>query len=170
MSTAFVGEVRLVGFNFAPIDWALCNGQSLSIAEYQALFSLIGTTYGGDGQSNFAVPNLQGRLTVHQGSNGANSYIVGQAAGAETVTLTVQNYPNHTHNFMVSSDPGASSNPTNATLAAGVEVYTDKNPNRPMNGAMIGISAGGSQPHGNMQPYLVMNWVIALNGIWPPRG
>jgi microcystin-dependent protein len=169
MSTAFVGEVRAIGFNFAPIDWMLCNGQTVPISGYDTLYALIGTTYGGDGQSNFNLPNLQGRLTVHQGSSGASNYIIGQSGGVESVTLTVQNYPAHSHNFMVSGDNANTSDPKNATLASGKQVFSDKAPSHGMSGAMIGSSGGGALPHDNMQPYLALNWVIAMNGIFPNR-
>ena len=169
MSTAFVGEVRAIGFSYAPIDWMFCNGQTVSISTYEALYALIGTTYGGDGQQSFSLPNLQGRLTVHQGSSGGSNYIIGETAGTESVTLTVQQTPAHSHNIMVSPDTANSSDPKNLTLAAGKQVYTDKPPNKVMNGAMIGVASGSALPHTNMQPFIALNWVISMQGIFPTR-
>ena len=169
MSDSYVGEVRLVGFNYAPLDWAFCNGALLPISQYNILFNLIGTTYGGDGQTNFQLPNLQGRIPIHQGSNGVTTYTIGQVGGAEKVTIAQAQYPTHTHNLMASANPANSSTAGNSTVAQGPTAYTTQSPpTTPMNALMVG-SSGGSQPHDNMQPYQVLNWVISLQGIYPPQ-
>ncbi|MGA2742625.1 MAG: tail fiber protein [Bryobacteraceae bacterium] len=171
MSTAYVGEVRLVGFNFAPVGWALCNGQLVSISAYNALFNLIGTTYGGDGQNTFALPNLQGRIPVHQGSvSGGANYIIGQVGGLESVPLTLSQYPVHSHALMASSNPGNGNNPGSQTVGSGLKVYLNETPATGMNASMVGQSGGGSQPHDNLQPYQVLNWIISLYGVYPIQG
>lgn len=167
MSDFYVGEVRLVGFNFAPVGWSFCNGAVLSIAENSTLFNLIGTTYGGNGQTNFQLPNLQGRIPIHVGSNGTSTYVLGQSGGVEMVTLAIGQYPSHTHNLVVSSNQAGSSTAGNATLGTGPSAYTTLAPTAPMNAAMVGPS-GNSGPHENRQPYQVLNWIIALTGIYPP--
>lgn len=169
MSESFVGEVRLVGFNFAPQGWNLCNGQLLSIAENSTLYSLVGTTYGGDGQTTFGLPNLQGRVPIHQGSFGGQSYVMGQAAGAETVTLTAGSYPSHSHVFSASANTaGSGTAPANNAAGAGQKIYESGTPEAAMNGSMIG-SSGQGLPHENMQPYLALNWIISLYGVYPSR-
>jgi microcystin-dependent protein len=171
MSTSYVGEVRLVGFNFAPVGWALCNGQLVPISENSTLFNLIGTTYGGDGQSTFALPNLQGRIPVHQGTlAGGSSYVIGQPGGVEAVTLTPSQYPIHNHSLLGSSNNGSGNNPANNAVGSGLKVYINENPATPMNQSMLGLSGGGSQPHDNLQPYQVLNWIISLYGIYPSQG
>jgi len=169
MSTAYVGEVRLVGFNFAPVGWALCNGQLISISQNTTLFNLIGTTYGGDGQSTFALPNLQGRVPIHQGSSGGSNYAIGQTGGLETVTLNVSQYPSHNHALLSSSNSGGVNNPANDTVGSGLKAYSAAPPATPMNSAMLGI-AGGGQPHDNLQPFLALNWIISLFGVYPSQG
>jgi microcystin-dependent protein len=170
MSDYYVGEVRLVGFNFAPLDWAICNGQQMSISGNPTLFNLIGTTYGGDGQTYFNIPNLQGRIPIHQGSNGVSTYVPGQIGGVETVTLSIAQYPAHNHSLLGSSNPSSTSNPANNTVGSGLTAYTSEAPETAMNGAMVGSSGGGNQPHQNLQPFLVLNWIIALFGIYPSQG
>lgn len=170
MSQPFVGEVRLVGFNFAPVGWSSCQGQLVSISENDTLFNLIGTTYGGDGQSTFAMPDLQGRLPIHQGNNGVSSYVMGEVGGVENVTLTLNQYANHTHALIASSNSTSGlSNPTNAVVGTGLTAYGNKTPTAPMSTAMVGVSTGGNQPHDNMQPYLTLNWIISLFGIYPSQ-
>jgi microcystin-dependent protein len=171
MSQSYIGEVRLVGFNFAPVGWAICNGQLIPIAENNALFNLIGTTYGGDGQSTFGVPNLQGRIPIHQGTlaGGAN-YVIGQTGGVETVPLGVTQYPSHNHALLGSSNSGNVNNPSNQTVGSGLKVYQNEAPATPMNTSMVGPSGGASQPHENRQPYQVLNWIISLYGIYPTQG
>jgi len=170
MSTSYVGEVRLVGFNFAPVGWAICAGQLVSISENSTLFNLIGTTYGGDGQSTFALPNLQGRIPIHQGSSGASNYVIGQTGGLETVTLTTSQYPVHNHILLGSSNSGGVNNPANQTVGSGLKVYLNENPTTAMNTSMVGLSGGGNQPHDNLQSYQVLNWIISLYGIYPSQG
>ena len=172
MSDPFVGEVRLVGFNFAPLNWSQCNGATIAISENDTLFSLIGTTYGGDGQNTFNLPNLQGRTPVHQGtSNLGSSYVIGEVAGVESVTLTSGTYPNHSHSLLASGNQGGANSPGSNVLGQVSSAYSNQTPSNAalMNGAVLGNSAGGSQPHDNLQPYLVLTWVIALFGIYPSR-
>jgi microcystin-dependent protein len=169
MSQAFIGEVRLVGFNFAPVGWAVCNGAQQSIAENSTLFNLIGTTYGGDGQQTFNLPDLQGRFPLHQGSNGVSTYVIGQKGGVESVTVGISQFPGHTHPLQGSTANAGTNIPTNNTLAGNVSAYTTTAPVNAMNNAMIGFSGGGSQPHNNLQPFLVLNWVISLFGVYPSQ-
>ena len=170
MSDSYVGEVRLVGFNFPPYGWAVCNGALLAISQYNVLYAVIGTTYGGDGQTNFQLPNLQGRIPIHQGSNGVTTYTIGQAGGAEKVTVALAQYPTHTHNLMVSANAANSSTAGNSVLAQGPTAYTTQSPpTTAMNALMVGSSGGGNLPHDNLQPFQVLNWVISLEGIFPPQ-
>lgn len=167
MSEPFIGQLMLVGFNFAPRGWAFCDGSLLSIAQNTALFSLLGTTYGGNGQTTFGLPDLRGRAAIGFGQGpGLSNYSQGQTAGTETVTLIPTQMPQHTHgaNCFV-GDPGGNS-PSNAFLANG-DIY-NATANGVMNPGMI-TPAGGSQPHDNLPPYLVLNWIIALEGIFPSR-
>jgi len=169
MSQPFVGEVRAVGFTFAPVGWATCNGVLQSIAENSTLFNLIGTTYGGDGQQTFALPDLQGRIPIHQGSNGVSNYVIGEKAGVETVTITLNQFPTHTHSLLGSSANASSNLPGNNTLGSDASAYTNAAPSVAMNNAMIGFSGGGNQPHENLQPFVVLNWIISLFGIYPSQ-
>jgi microcystin-dependent protein len=169
MSTPYIGEVRLVGFNFPPVDWATCNGALQSISENSTLFNLIGTTYGGDGQQTFALPNLQSRIPIHQGSNGVSTYIMGQQGGLETVTVNVNQFPSHTHSLLASSANAPNNLPDNNVLGGGVTAYSAGTPTEVLNNATIGYSGGGSQPHNNLQPFLVLNWIIALYGVYPSQ-
>jgi microcystin-dependent protein len=167
----YIGEVRLVGFNFAPVDWALCNGQQLSISENSTLYTLIGTTYGGDGVNTFNLPNLQGRTPVHQGTNGSNTYVIGQLGGAENVTVLANQYPAHTHTLSASSNTsGGVNNPNGNVLGELANVYSATAPNGTMGSSTLSPAAGGNQPHNNLQPFLAMNWIIALYGIYPSQG
>jgi microcystin-dependent protein len=171
MSEPFVGEIRMFGFNFAPQGWALCNGQLLPINQNQALFSLLGTTYGGDGRTTFALPNMQSRVPVCQGQGpGLSSYAEGQAGGTETVTLAATQMPGHTHPVKASSSAAASGQPEGRALARSAShIYTAKpDTSTVMNADMLG-DAGDGQPHNNIQPYLAVNFCIALNGIFPSR-
>jgi microcystin-dependent protein len=171
MSEPFVGEIRMFGFGFAPQGWALCNGQLLPISQNTALFSLLGTTYGGDGRTTFALPNMQSRVPVCQGQGpGLSSYVEGQAGGAETVTLAAAQMPGHTHPVKASSSAAGSDQPGGRALARSAShIYTaEPDTSTVMNADMLG-GAGGSQPHGNIQPYLAVNFCIALTGIFPPR-
>ena len=167
MAQPYVGEIRMFAGNFAPVGWALCQGQLLPISENEVLFQLIGTTYGGDGQSTFALPNLQSRVPIHQGSG----FFIGQSAGQETVTLTTNQIPSHSHAPQAGSAAGSSNSPAGNVFAAapsGVNWYSSAAPSVPMSPSMVG-SAGGSQPHDNMIPFLVINFIISLFGIFPTQ-
>jgi microcystin-dependent protein len=175
----FPGEIRMVGWNFVANGWALCNGQLMPINQYSALFSLLGTTYGGNGTTTFALPNLQGRVPIHQGTGvGLSPYTIGQSSGSENITLLPTQMPIHNHLMGVSNLPGAVSDPTNAILAQGnsgagrspvpVSDYVSTAATGTLAPTAI-ASSGGSQPHSNIQPYLCINFIIALNGIFPSR-
>jgi microcystin-dependent protein len=170
MSQPYVGECRLVGFNFAPAGWSICNGQTLQISQFDALFNLIGTTYGGDGQTTFVLPNLQSRVPVHPGSGMAFS----QVGGVETVTLSAQQIPAHNHPLMATNSPAATAQVQGSVLAtaanSGSPVYNaiSPAPSAAMNPNAV-TQTGGSQPHNNLQPYLALNWIISLFGIFPSR-
>ncbi len=169
MSTPYVGEIRMGGWSFAPAGWALCQGQLLSIADNDILFTLIGTTYGGDGMNTFALPDLRGRVPVHQGGG----YVLGQQAGQEQVTIIGPQSPAHSHPFNASLSSGAQRSPAGnvpAALEGAASVYVQQPPTAPMAGASIGASPGGSQPHDNMQPYLGLSFIISLYGVYPSQG
>jgi microcystin-dependent protein len=170
MANNFVGEIRMFAGSFAPAGWAFCNGQLLPISENEILFNLIGTTYGGDGQSNFAVPDLQCRIPLHMGTaSSGTTYQIAQNGGTESVTLSTNQIPNHNHPFMASAATPSTSNPSNAYLAssASVPIY---NTNTPV-GAMLPASGpgGGAQPHDNMMPFLAVSFIISLFGIFPSQ-
>ncbi len=157
--------------NFAPAGWALCNGQLLPISEYEVLFQLIGTTYGGDGEQSFGVPNLQGRVPIHMGQGtGLSSYIIGEQAGAEQVSLNINQIPNHNHAMLVSLDAASSTNPQNQVIAQSsqIHLFTEDVANKPMNTNSL-TPAGGNQPHDNMQPYVCLNFIIATVGLFPSQ-
>ncbi len=168
MSSPYLSEIRLVAFNFAPKGWALCNGQLLPIAQNAALFSLLGTTYGGNGTSTFQLPNLQGATPIHMGTGGGGTYVEGLTGGVVNVTLNTTQIPSHSHQ--------AESVSTVANLepaAANAWANSAQNPyaasaNATMSGSAV-QSTGGGQPHPNQPPYLVLNYVIALQGIFPSR-
>ncbi len=163
----FIGTIKLFGFNFAPNGWALCNGQLMRIAENSALFSLLGTTYGGDGRTTFALPNLQGRVPIHQGNN----HVIGEMGGAEEVTLTISQMPTHTHVGRINAtEEDASSKIASSRMLSQVQIYGSGGADEALSPAALSIlPAGGSLPHTNMQPYLTANYCICLNGIYPPR-
>ena len=163
MATPFIGEIKLISFNFPPKGWALCNGQLLPINQNQALFSLLGTVYGGDGRINFALPNLQGRMPVHVG----NGIALGQVGGQTAHTLSISEMPAHTHAAVGSSTPANLGVPTGNLWATGNAAY-NPTPNTSMNPACV-LPVGGSQPHENMSPYLVVFFCIALQGIFPSQ-
>ena len=168
MSEPFLGEIRIFGFNFPPRGWALCNGQIISIAQNTALFSLLGISFGGNGQTTFGLPNLQSRVPVHFGQGpGLSNYIIGQQGGSETVTLTTQEMPAHNHPAGANSGGATATRPSGAVPAGG-GAYAATSDGTVMNNAFIG-PAGGSQPHQNLQPYLAVNFSIALEGIFPSR-
>jgi microcystin-dependent protein len=164
MATPFLGEVKIVSFNFAPKGWALCNGQLLPINQNQALFSLLGTTYGGNGQTTFALPNLQGRVPLHMGS----AFVMGQAGGETAHTLNISEMPAHTHIPVGSSNNASVTTPAGNLWAAQSGGGYSPSSNANMNPASI-TNVGGSQPHDNMSPYLVLNFCIALSGVFPSR-
>lgn len=167
MSTPYVGEIRMFAGNFAPAGWALCQGQLLAISENDVLFTLIGTTYGGDGQNTFALPNLASRVPVHMGNGGGSSYVIGQTAGEESVTLTTPQIPAHSHVPLCNSAAGTKASPQDDVWAAlDSNVYSDVAPSVTMASVALG-PAGGSQPHDNMVPYLVINFIISLFGVFP---
>lgn len=170
MATPFIGAIRMFGGNFAMLGHAFCNGQLMAIDQNTALFSLIGTTYGGDGQTTFALPNLQSRVPVHQGSlTGGSNYVIGQASGTETVTLSSSQMPIHTHTAQGNANDGSQASPTNNFWGtASANIYSTTPPASPMNAAAIG-NTGGSQSHENMLPFLCINFIIALEGIFPSR-
>jgi microcystin-dependent protein len=168
MTTPFVGEIRMVGFNFAPVGWALCNGQLLPIAENTALFSLIGTFYGGNGTTNFQLPDLQGRLPVHQGNGaGLPAATIGESGGSANSSLNEQNLPQHTHTIPASKDLGTTDSPAGAVIAAGgsYAATTDQ----ATNAASTGVGVGSGTPFSVQNPFLVVNFVIALQGVFPSR-
>jgi microcystin-dependent protein len=167
VSTPFLGEIRIFPYNFAPRGWAFCNGQILSISQNTALFSLLGTTYGGNGQTTFALPDLRGRVPNSSGQGpGLSSYTLGQVGGTETVTLTQSEMPSHNHGVNSTNADATSARPGGNFPAAGGG-YNSASSNT-MAPTMIG-NAGGSQPHSNVQPYLTLNYCIALTGIYPSR-
>lgn len=169
MADPYVGEIRIFAGNYAPNGWLFCQGQLLSIAVNTTLFQLIGTTYGGDGQSTFALPDLRGRLPIHQGQGpGLQTYILGQTGGAEQVTLTTQQIPTHTHPLVATNAVGSAASPQGGVLAAS----GSSNVYRPAPSAVALSSqtvapTGGSQPHTNFQPYLCVNFIISLFGLFP---
>lgn len=173
MSEPFIAEVRIFAGNFAPRGWAFCNGQLLQIAQNTALFSLIGTTYGGDGRTTVALPNLQGKAPMHPGNGpGLTPRSLGQSAGNATHTLTAAQIPTHTHQLRCADESADTGEPGSALLAASYPLadrqYRSGNPSGVMS-AMALETVGGSQPHNNMPPYLTLNFIIALVGLFPSR-
>ena len=166
MAEPFLSEIRIMSFNFAPKGWALCNGQLLPINQNQALFSLLGTTFGGDGRVNFGLPNLQGKVPIHAGGG----FTLGQAGGEQNHTLTSAELPTHTHALQATSSNGSAIIPTGNLLAGGIpQPYHAQDGNvAEMNPASV-ANVGGSQAHQNMQPYLALNFSIALQGIFPSQ-
>jgi microcystin-dependent protein len=164
MSNPYVGEIRMFAGNFAPAGWMFCDGQLLPISEYEVLFNLIGTTYGGDGQSTFALPDLRGRLPIHMG----NGFIQSQSGGVESVILTVAQMPAHPHTVIATTNSNTASLPGGNFLASGPDIYDqNKAGNNTMAPAIS--SVGGSQPHNNFQPYLCVDFIISLFGIFPSQ-
>lgn len=164
MAQPYVGEIRMFAGNFAPAGWMFCEGQLLPISENETLFQLIGTTYGGDGQSTFALPDLRGRLPIHQG----NGFILAETGGAEEITLTVSQIPAHTHALVAAALPGNQTSPAGNVLANSFNItpYINDAPAANMSATAI-APTGGSQPHTNFQPYLCVDFIISLFGIFP---
>jgi microcystin-dependent protein len=170
MGEPYIGEIRLAGFNFAPVGWAFCNGQSLPISDYNALFALIGTTYGGDGQTTFNLPNLQSRIPFHMGINSmGDNLTIGQISGTETVTLLTPQMPGHSHILAANAGNGGQPSPS-AGLWAGSTLDQYSNVAAPNAMSPNGITnSGGSLPHNNIPPILVVNFIISLFGIFPSQ-
>ena len=165
MGTPFIGEIRMFAGSFAPAGWAFCDGQLLPISENDALFALIGTTYGGDGQETFALPELRGRSPIHQGNN----HVLAESGGTETVTLTVNQAAAHIHPQTATSASATDTTPTGKVFAASTtDLYVPTGPYVPLAPAAVGPS-GGSQPHDNRQPYLTVSFIISLFGIFPSQ-
>jgi microcystin-dependent protein len=174
MADPFVAEIRIFPFNFAPTGWAFCDGQLLPLSQNTALFSLLGTTYGGNGQSNFALPNMQGNAPMHPGQGpGLSLHDLGETGGTQTETLLDSEIPAHSHAFMASGQPGEDPTPSPSEALArsvGANLYQTSAANPvPLAPSALSLT-GGSLPHNNMQPYLTLNFCIALQGVFPPRG
>jgi microcystin-dependent protein len=170
MSQPFIGEIRMFGGNFAPVNWMLCEGQELPISQYSTLFDLIGTTYGGNGTTTFRLPDLQGRLPMHMGTAlGGTTYVIGEPGGTETVTVTTQQLPSHSHSVAAKASASAGS-PSGAVYGGNspISIYSTKAPSAQLNAGVVGNFSGG-QAHDNMMPYVVVSFIIALNGIFPSQ-
>ena len=169
MSQPFIGEIRIFAGNFAPLNWAFCEGQVQSIAQNNALFALIGTTYGGDGVQTFNLPDLRGRIPYHQGNGPSLITVLGQLSGSENVTLTPPQMPTHTHAMLASSSPGHVADPSSASIAADRDfaAFDGTVPSVPMAPA-VGL-VGGNSPHDNMPPFLCLSFIISLFGIFPSQ-
>jgi microcystin-dependent protein len=171
VSSPYIGEIRMFAGNFPPVGWAFCNGQTLAISENDALFNLIGTTYGGDGQETFNLPDLQGRFPIHQGtSTTGTTFTIGGNGGVEDVTISVNQLPIHSHPLLASlNNAGASSVTGNVTGQVGAtQIYREVAPAAVMSANSL-VPAGGSQPHTNIQPYLTINYIISLFGVFPTQ-
>ena len=169
MSNPYLGEIRIFAGNFAPVGWAFCAGQVMSIAENDALFALIGTTYGGDGQTTFNLPDLRGRIPIHQGTGHGSNFVLGQLAGSETVTLSLSQLPAHNHPAQATAASGSKSTPGgNVWAGSTLNSYSTGAPKAQMNPHAIG-NTGNGQPHDNLMPYLAVNFIIALEGVFPSQ-
>jgi microcystin-dependent protein len=168
VGSSYIGEIRMFGGNFAPAGWAFCDGSLLAISDNDALFNLIGTTFGGDGQSTFALPDLRGRFPLHQGNSQGN-FVIGQRAGEESHTLISSEMPRHSHPAQVTSGPGSTESPAGEVWAQwSSPQFSDQTPDATMNAGVVG-SAGSSQPHENMVPFLTVNFIISLFGVYPSQ-
>ncbi len=171
MGEPYIGEIRMFAGNFAPNGWMFCEGQTLPISENDALFTLIGTTYGGDGQETFNLPNLASRVPIHMGTGpDGNTYQIGEAAGVESVTLTTQQIPIHTHALTASTAAGAVNSPANQVIAASpsIKLFIEDTPDSTLAASAVS-PVGGSQPHENCQPFLCINFIISLFGVFPTQ-
>ena len=173
MSSPYVGEIRMFGGSFAPAGWAMCQGQLLPISENETLFNLIGTTYGGDGQQTFGLPDLQGRTPVHQGQGPgiSQNYLIGEKGGVESVTLSTQQMPQHNHQMLASTNPGTQVNASGNIISSSLSIkffIEDIPPDANLAAGVVG-PVGGSQPHENTQPYLCISYIISLFGIFPTQ-
>jgi microcystin-dependent protein len=164
MAQPYVGEIRMFAGNFNPAGWMFCDGALLPISENETLFQLLGTTYGGDGETNFALPDLRGRIPIHQG----NGFILAETGGVETVTLTVNQIASHSHPMLASSNTATQTTPATTVLATPtvIDLYRVSQANSPMAPQAVS-TVGGSQPHNNLQPYLCINYIISLFGLFP---
>jgi microcystin-dependent protein len=172
MSDPYIGEIRMFGGSFAPAGWAMCQGQLMAISQNDTLFNLIGTTYGGNGQDTFGLPDLQGRVPLHQGQGPGitQNYTIGEAAGVESVTLTAQTTPTHNHAFIGQTGFGQNTQPQNgvfSSIATG-KLYVSSQPGTSLAANALSL-VGGNQPHENMQPYLAVSFIISLFGIFPTQ-
>lgn len=169
MALPYIGEIRMFAGNFAPQGWMFCDGQLLPIAEYDALFTLIGTTYGGDGMATFALPDLRGRLPVHMGTGVGGSFWLAETGGSEEVTLTLNQVPSHVHQLMAAGAGATSRNPVGHALGkAAASIYVPTYAPTSLSAQAIGVS-GGSQSHNNGMPYLCVNFIICLAGLFPSQ-
>jgi microcystin-dependent protein len=170
MGQPYIGEIRMFGGSFAPVGWSFCDGSLLPISEYDTLFTVIGTTYGGDGETTFGLPNLNGRAPLHQGTLKGNTYTIGESAGVENVTLTTQTIPIHNHQVIATSNISNQTDLANNVLAQSStgKLYIEDNPTAALSNLTVG-PAGGSQPHENMQPYLCVSFIISLFGLFPSQ-
>lgn len=169
MADSYTGEIRIFAGTYAPVDWMLCDGQILSISSYEFLYTIIGTRYGGDGVSTFALPDMRGRMPIHRGQRpGASMFVQGIAGGAEAVALTSSNLPSHTHAVYASSNAGDAASPSGATWAPYTEgfEYSDQAPNTAMHASAVNSSGTGTA-HSNVSPYLCLNFIICVNGYYP---
>lgn len=163
MAQPYVGEIRMFAGNFAPSGWMFCNGDLVSISEYETLFNLIGTNYGGDGESTFALPDLRGRIPIHMG----NGFVLAETGGVEAITLTTAQIPAHSHPVLATSNAATLAAPANnVTGQAAAKIYHPGNPSVSLSATAVS-NAGGSQPHSNLQPYLCVSFIISLFGIYP---
>jgi microcystin-dependent protein len=168
MAQPYVGEIRIFAGNFAPVGWMFCDGSALPISENETLFQLIGTTYGGDGQTTFSLPDLRGRVPLHWGSGAGTTYVIAENGGVETVTLTTNQIPAHNHLLLATTKIGSQANPGGNIFAnsQGPQPYIQEDPDANVNAGLVDAS-GGSQPHENRQPYLGLNFIISLFGLYP---